>query len=489
VLIIVHEYGSTYIQRTLHNKERLSREINANQRLEQLVAEQTRDLKIANAELTQRNEDLKFANYHDPLTGLHNRAYFLSRLEEAIETAGPNGKVALLLWNVDNLKGINDTYGHFTGDKILIQHAERAAKLLGNGGVLARLGGDEFAYIACGDLQKEDVLRIAGQVVQTCKEPFQVSGYAFNITVGVGASMYPHCSSDRSSLLKNADIAMHYAKETKQESHIAAYIDIDKAMNRKHMIGNYLKTADYDQDLRLHYQPQFRIADGKLLGMEALLRWNCPGIGPVSPSEFIPIAQEENLIIPIGNWVIEHAVSRISKWNRAYHAGLRMGINFSPKQFDQITTFEALDASIKRHRAALKWIDIEITEGVALDNEDSAANIKRYFKAKDISVSIDDFGTGYSSLGYLTILSFDRLKIAKPLIDKITNDESSRKIVTSIILLAKSLDLQTIAEGVETKAQFDLLRELGCEQIQGYYLGKPMPAEEFEATFLKTLAE
>lgn len=487
VLILVHGLASNFIQKAINDKSLLSQELDNNKMLEQLVSEKTQNLKSANDELQQRNEELEYINQHDSLTGLNNRVYFLEKLEELIKACAPNEKVLLALWNIDNLKGINDTYGHFMGDQLIIRHAQCLQKIYEGMGVLARLGGDEFAFAIKGDFPNDEFKHIAEQVIDTCNEPLQIGEYSFSITVSVGVSLFPVCATDISTLLKNADIAMHYVKETKPDRHIAFYVDIDKVMKRKYLIGSRLKTADYDQVLELHYQPQFRMSDRKLIGMEALLRWNCPELGPVSPAEFIPIAEANDMIIPIGNWVIESAVSRIAYWNRTYHTNLRMGINISPKQFDQFSTFEVLDESIKRHKAAFQWIDIEITESVALDNEDSAGIIKKHFSNKGISVSIDDFGTGYSSLGYLRILSFERLKIAKPLIDKITFDESSRKIVVSIILLAKSLDLQTIAEGVETKAQFDLLLELGCDQIQGYYLGKPMPAEAFEEKFLTAI--
>ena len=489
VLIVIHEAASSYIQKAIRDKALLGEEKDTSKKLEQLVSEKTQDLQSAIEELQRRNEELNYLSLHDPLTGLYNRTFFLTQIEEAIRTAGPAEKVALLLWNVDNLKGINDTYGHMTGDNVLILHSKRIRRLLEGTGTLARITGDEFAYIIKGEFANQEFMHTAEQVVRACREPLQIDGYSFLVTVSMGISLYPVCAADRRMLLKNADIAMQYAKATQPDSHIAKYADIDTAIERKSTIGNYLMNAKYNQDLQLYFQPQFMAADRKLIGMEALLRWNCPEIGPVSPTEFIPIAEAENLIIPIGNWVIENAVSRISNWNSVYHMNLRMGINISPKQFDQAGTFTMLDASIQRYQAKPEWIDIEITEGVALDNENGADTIKRHIRSKGISVSIDDFGTGYSSLGYLSILSFDRLKIAKPLIDKITFDESSRKIVASIILLAKSLDLETISEGVETKEQFDLLLELGCNQIQGYYLGKPMPADEFESRFLRAAAE
>jgi len=218
--------------------------------------------------------------------------------------------------------------------------------------------------------------------------------------------------------------------------------------------------------------------------MEALLRWNCPELGFVPPDEFIPIAEEEDLIIPIGKWVIDKSISQISEWNHMYHTNLKVGINFSPKQLGQTDVLEVMNSSIHRYNAEIEWIDIEITEGIAIDNDDKAALIRQYFQDQGISISIDDFGTGYSSLGYLNLLSFDRLKIAKPLIDKIAFDETSMKIVSSIITLAKSLGILTISEGVETKAQFDMLLDFGCDQIQGYYLGRPLPSDTFQITFL-----
>ncbi|HPF88466.1 MAG TPA: bifunctional diguanylate cyclase/phosphodiesterase, partial [Candidatus Limiplasma sp.] len=376
-------------------------------------------------------------------------------------------------------------YGYSMGDKLLKWHARQVKAGFADNGVVARLGSDEFAYAIKGAYTDDDLFHIAQHVLDACQSPLYVDEYVLNITVSAGVSMFPQCASDAASLLKNADIAMHHAKSDPSDRHIARYMDIDEAVKRKFLIAKHLKTARFDQELLLNFQPQFRIWDRVLIGMEALLRWSCPEIGDVAPSEFIPIAEEENMIIPIGNWVMNHAIQQIARWNTAYHTDLRMGINISPKQLDQAGTMEELRKSIAEYQAHPRWIDIEITENVALDNEDSAEKIKSHFQNKGISVSIDDFGTGYSSLGYLSILSFDRLKIAKPLIDKITFDESSRKIVMSIVLLAKSLGLMTISEGVETKEQFDLLRELGCDQIQGYYLGRPVPAAEFETTYLQ----
>lgn len=477
VLILLHELFSSYIQTAVSNKRLLARELNLNQELELRISERTEDLK-------QKNDELKYISDHDQLTGLYNRSFFLQRLEDKIKEIVCKNQVVLLLWNVDRLKGINGIYGHAVGDQILIVLAQRVKNITLETDVMARFGGDEFALASAGNFQKEEVKNVAKKITDVCSEPIQIGQYTFHITVSVGVSMFPLCAPDSNTLLKNADVAMRHAKDTGFGNRIFFYEDIDAAMQRKHLIGSFLKKADYSKEFSLHYQPQFRIADQKLVGMEALLRWNCPELGTVSPSEFIPIAEEENLIIPIGNWVIEQAVSQISAWNHAYHTDLKVGINISPKQLDQTDVLEIMSSSIQRNNAAIDWIDIEITEGIALDNEDKAARIRQYFQNQGISISIDDFGTGYSSLGYLNMLSFDRLKIAKPLIDKIASDKTSMKIVSSIIMLAKSLGILTLSEGVESKEQFNLLLDFGCDQIQGFYLGKPMPPEKFQDVFM-----
>ncbi len=489
LLVLFHEYTTTFIQRGINQKKLLHQEHEMNVVLEQRVSEQTQSLKDINTDLQNKNTQLQYINRHDLLTGLYNRAYFLQWLEELVGNCGAGESVVLVIWNIDKLKVINSTYGYATGDRLLAWHAGQVKEQFQDSGMLARLGSDDFAYAEKGNFQASNVIPVAARALDACKKPLHIGEYVFNITVSAGACLFPQCSPDAEALLKNADIAMRSAKKDPSGRRIARYIDVNEAVKRKIKIANQLKSAHYDKELSLCFQPQFCMDNRALVGVEALLRWNCPGLGPVSPTEFIPIAEEENLIIPIGKWVMENAIRQITVWNTAHQTDLRMGINFSPRQLGQIGTLEELRELIEQYHARYNWIDIEITESVALDNEDDAGKIKRFFQDSGITISIDDFGTGYSSLGYLTILSFDRLKIAKPLVDKITFDDSCRKIVTSIILLAKSLGLKTLCEGVETKEQFDLLLKLGCEQIQGFYLGKPMPPGVFEALFLTAVAK
>ncbi len=488
-LAVLHVFASNYILKSVTNRELLGREVEMNQTLEKQVFDRTHDLELKNEELLRKNEELKYINNHDALTGLYNRKYFLEKLNEQIMDVSGEEEVLLILWNVDNLNGLNNTYGHDIGDQILVLLADRVKTAMGSVGVLSRLGGDEFAFAMKGMFHNHEFMAVAQRILDVCEMPLIIGDYTFHITVGMGVARYPLCSADPVILMKHADVAMRFTKDTGRETHISLYIDIDTTVKRKYRIGSYLKNCNLDDELELYFQPQFRMADRKLIGMEALLRWNSPEMGLVGPDEFIPVAEDENLIIPIGNWVIDNAVRQIAAWNHAYGKDLRMGINISPKQLDQVSLLSHLAETVLRCDAQFSWLDIEITESITLDNEDSAAKLNQYFKGEGMAISIDDFGTGYSSLGYLNILSFDRLKIAKPLIDKITVDESNRKIVGSIILLAQSLGLQTIAEGVETKEQFDLLLSLGCDQIQGFYLGKPVPAKLFADTFLEAFGK
>ncbi len=477
VLILFHETFSSYIQTSVNNMALLEREQTLNQDLEMRISERTHNLQ-------QKNEELIYLSEHDQLTGLYNRRYFIQRLDQLVNAAAPNKKIALLLWNIDRLKGINDTYGQSVGDKLIAAIAMRVNNLTEEKDTLARLGGDEFVLALEGVTEKKAVESFAKRIIDVCGTPITIGQYTFHITVGMGISIFPVCALDADTLMKNADIAMRFAKDTGTNGRMSFYNDIDAVIKRKRLVASYLKKANFAQELSVHYQPQFCIADMSLVGMEALLRWNCPALGEVPASEFIPIAEEENLIIPIGNWVIDKAICQISSWNHEYNTNLKMGINISPKQLDQTDVLEVMNASIHLYNAEVSWIDIEITEGIAVDNDDKAARIRQFFQDQGISISIDDFGTGYSSLGYLNMLSFDRLKIAKPLIDRIAIDETSVKIVYSIIGLAKSLGIQTIAEGVEAKEQFEMLLDFGCDQIQGFYLGRPVPPESFQSTFL-----
>jgi len=478
LIITSHNAVSHFIQSSFLNAQLLDREKSINLDLERKIAERTK-------ELVEKNTQLDFLSNKDTVTNLYNRRYFLQEMEKTLLRLGADEKIALAFLDLDRFKTINDLYGHYIGDQILIELAKRLTAFEKPNTIVARLGGDEFVIAFDGKFTQHDAEDKLGQVILKCFEPIQVGEYIFEVTVSVGISMYPVDADSLDRLLRNADMAMYQAKK-EGNNKIIIFNDILNQKNRdKNKIEINLKKADFDNEFMLHYQPQFTIPGKKLIGMEALLRWNCPGNGFISPAEFIPIAEEINSIIPIGDWVMTHAVSQIAQWNRQYNTNLKMAVNVSPKQLDTADFSRQILSVLAFEGIPPEWIDIEITEGVALEGSYKISKIAEQFKGTGITISIDDFGTGYSSLSYLKMFPFHRVKIALQLIDNILFDRYDLQIVRSILLLAESIGVDCIAEGVETQEQFDLLHGLGCRQMQGYYLGRPVPAAEFEKRFLE----
>jgi len=477
LIITFHNALSHFIHMSSLNEQLLRREKVITQELEKRITERTK-------ELVRKNEQLDFLSNQDTVTSLYNRRYFLTQLEKDVKCLGKDDTMTLAFLDLDRFKTINDTYGHFIGDHILIELAKRLLTFENPDTMIARLGGDEFVIAFHGNYTLHDAEEIMKRIMQKCSEPIHVGEFSFDITISVGISVYPIDADSSDMLLRNADMAMYQAKK-EGCNRIVIFNDILKQKTRwKNKIEISLKKADFNKEFDLFYQPQFTAPDKKLIGMEALLRWNCPGKGYVAPSEFIPIAEEINWIIPIGEWVMTRAVSQITKWNRKYGSNLKMAFNVSPKQLDQPDFTQHVFTLLAHADTPAEWVDIEITEGVALEGKYRIEKIAAQFKEAGLTVSIDDFGTGYSSLSCLKLFPFQRVKIAMPLIDNIIFDRYDLQIVRSILLLAESIGVDCIAEGIETREQFDLLHGLGCRQMQGFYLGRPMPAGEFEKAFL-----
>lgn len=477
LIITSHIAFSHFSQSSFLNAQLLDREKSINLDLEIKIAERTK-------ELVEKNTQLDFLSNKDTVTNLYNRRYFLQEMETRILQLRSDERMALAFLDLDRFKTINDSYGHYVGDQILIELAKRLIAFENPNILVARLGGDEFVIAFDGKFTQHDTEVMLQQVVLKCAEPIHVGEYTFEVTVSVGVSMYPVDADSLDRLLRNADMAMYQAKK-EGNNRIIVFSDILNLKNReKNKIELNLKKADFDNEFTLYYQPQFTIPGKRLIGMEALLRWKCPGKGFISPAEFIPIAEEINSIIPIGDWVMTHAVSQIAQWNRQYNTNLKMAVNVSPKQLDTADFSRQILSVLAFEGIPAEWIDVEITEGVALEGNYKISKIAEQFKGTGITISIDDFGTGYSSLSYLKMFPFHRVKIALQLIDNILIDRYDLQIVRSILLLAESIGVECIAEGVETEEQFDLLHGLGCRQMQGYYLGRPVPAAEFEKLFL-----
>lgn len=480
LIFMVYESITFYIQGAFRNKRLLKKELEINTELERRIAMRTK-------ELEEKNKQLNYLSNQDIITNLYNRRYFMKALKKKISEVKAAETIMLLFIDVDRFKTINDTYGHDVGDKVIQELSKRLEMHTQEKSILARFGGDEFVYAVHSESGYQEAEQIAQQLLNTCKKVIDIGYYSFYITLSIGISIYPLDAKDINMQLKNADIAMYQAKRMGYSRYISFNQELSDMVKRKNEIEMLLKQAVYNQEFSLLYQPQFETKGQELIGIEALIRWNNPHKGMIFPDEFIPISEETDDIIAIGNWVMETALQQISTWNTMYGMHLKMGINVSPKQLEQADFIHGLQLYMDEKHINPNWVDVEITEGVAMQGKRKMIAIAQQFQSIGVSVSIDDFGTGYSSLSYLKMFPFDKIKIAKQLIDAIEHDRYDMNIVKFTILLAKSIGVKTIAEGVETKEQLEILTRLGCEQIQGFYLGKPVSAREFEQRFLRNI--
>ncbi len=477
LIFAVHQFLSNYVQTAIRNEGLLARERSINVLLEEHIAARTR-------ELLNSNRNLELLSKQDSITSLYNRRYLLATLDQILEEVSPKESVSIIFIDIDRFKSINDLYGHDIGDQVLVSLSSRLAKYnQQHDALLARLGGDEFVFALRGPYNQQDIDQISLDIIAACSKPIVISPYQFHLSISMGISRYPTDAQKRSDLMKYADIAMYHAKSLGFNKHIF-YSSLESNIRRKHIIELKLKEADYDAEFQVLYQPLFRIKGNTLIGMEALLRWKQPELGPVFPDEFIPIAEESGAIIPLGEWVIKQAVKQISEWNSHYNSQLKMGINISPRQLDSLDLIDCLTEAMTENNIPPAWLDVEITENIAMKGESSMEEIFAMISDLGITISIDDFGTGYSSLSYLKRYSFDRLKIAKPLVHNITADINDVQIIKAIIMIGRALNIKTIAEGVEDSEQLKILADLGCDEVQGYLFSHPLTADQFNQLFL-----
>jgi diguanylate cyclase (GGDEF)-like protein len=387
---------------------------------------------------------------------------------------------------VDRFKTINDSYGHDVGDKVIIEISNRLTEWNTFGAVLARLGGDEFVVLLRGAVSRYKMTECCRQIIDICGAPIYVGQQVLYLTISIGISSCPQDAGDGVSLMKYADIAMYKAKAEGYNKHVFYNPSLKENISRKNEIEALLRNADLQSEFELVFQPQFTLPDKRLIGAEALIRWKSAEHGYIPPSVFVPVAEEINYISRIGKWVLTKAVEQIIKWNTEYALQLKMGINISPKQLSEDDFFMTLKTLITTNQINTSWIDAEITENLMIEEKARVKPIFDLFRELEISVSIDDFGSGYSSLGYLNKYPFDRIKIDKSLVDNLTIPGGSGvEVVKAIITMSNAVGKVVIAEGVEKKEQLNILNELGCQQVQGYLLGRPVSAEEFERKFIK----
>jgi diguanylate cyclase (GGDEF)-like protein/PAS domain S-box-containing protein len=429
------------------------------------------------SERRQAEEQIEYQAYHDALTGLPNRLLFRDRVTIALAHAKrQRTPVAVMFLDLDRFKFVNDTLGHSLGDELLRAVAARLRAVLREGDTIARMGGDEFTVLLADLKQVEDAAKIAQKLIDTIAYPFRVEGHELYVTTSVGIALHPDDGDTAESLLKNADAAMYRAKDAGRNS----YQLCTKAMNSRAAerlsIENTLRRAIDREELVLHFQPLVRLDTRQISGMEALLRWNRPGHGIVPPATFIGIAEETRMIIPIGEWVLRQACKQAREWQKGAHPGLRISVNLSPRQFQQSDLCDVVSAALNESGLDPRSLELEITESTAMLNTERTIATLLELRDLGVRIAIDDFGTGHSALSYLRRYPIDRVKIDREFVQEIETSRSNRAIVSAIVAMAHGLDLFVTAEGVETEAQVNFLREQKCEEVQGFLFGRPAPA-------------
>ncbi|MFZ5649854.1 MAG: putative bifunctional diguanylate cyclase/phosphodiesterase [Bacillota bacterium] len=449
--------------------------------LEQLKIELD-DLRRQVADLVKEKQDTSiYQSINDPLTGLPNRILFKDRLNLAMAQARRNRQVlAVLLLGLDRFKVINDSLGHNVGDRLLQQVAVRLSHLMRKSDTVARLGGDEFAVLAMDISKDENAARVSQKILEIFTEPFIIGGHELYATASIGIATFPNDGEDAEALIINADTAMYRAKEHGKNTYRLYTPEMNAKALQRLELENSMRRATERGEFEVFYQPKVNIKTGIIGGFEALVRWRHRERGLVSPAEFIPLAEETGLIIPIGEWVLRTACEQNRKWMDAGYPPLRVAVNISARQFQQKNLVERVDQALQETGLHPSWLELEITESVAMQDAEFTIKMLRDFKERGITISLDDFGTGYSSLNYLKRFPLNNLKIDQSFIRNITTDSDDEAIASAVIVLAQNLKLQVIAEGVETKEQLAILRERQCNEMQGYLVGKPVPADEFE---------
>ena len=482
------DQGSIWITMDITSRKQAEEALlQARNALEKLVEVRTLELQqtvkaleAKAAEQVEAQAHIQRLAHFDSLTGLPNRVLLNDRCALALTAAHRNGQsVALMFLDLDHFKNVNDSLGHRVGDEVLIMLAQRLQAVVREQDTVSRLGGDEFILLLP-DTDATGAVQVAQKLLQAALMPFQIEQHELTVTPSVGIAIYPNDGADFDTLSKCADAAMYRAKGDGRNSYRFFTPNIQAHSDRSLLLGNALRRALERDQLALHYQPQISIATGQIVGAEALLRWQHPELGLVSPAEFIPIAESSGLIVPIGEWVIRTAINQLAAWMKQGMPPLIMAVNLSSVQFRHVDLPQRVSTLLSQAGVDPGLLELELTEGVAMTNPQAAIAVMDDLHGRGVRMSIDDFGTGYSSLSYLKRFQVYKLKIDQTFVRDITDDPDDKAIVGAIISMAGSLGLKTIAEGVETEGQLEFLRSRGCTEAQGYYFSRPLTAIAFE---------
>jgi len=431
-------------------------------------------------DITQRKateKQLEYQAYYDALTGLPNRLLFRDRVVNAIAQAKRHRRgIAVMYLDLDHFKLVNDGLGHSVGDGLLSEVAARLQGSVRASDTISRLGGDEFTILLNDTNSTEAIFGIARKILQSLSKPFRVNGHELFITASIGISLFPADGDDVETLLKSADSAMYRAKELGRNQAQLFTASMNEKYVRRLAVEQSLHHAMERQELEVYYQPIYEGSGRRIVALEALLRWNEPGRGVVEPVEFIHLAEETGLIVPIGEWVIRRSCAQLREWHDAGFSDLRMNVNISAPQLQQPNFAGKVTNALSENKLAAGMLQLEITESVAVQNIDLTMQVLREMRRQGIGIAIDDFGTGQSSLIYLKRFPIDAIKIDQAFVRDVIGEESAAAIVSYIINLAHMLRLEVIAEGVESEEQYEFLKKQGCDRMQGYLLSKPMPA-------------
>jgi len=455
-------------------------------RLEERVTQRTKELEESNNQLALSKKQaetvakrMEYHAHHDDLTGLPNRTLFNDRINtELAHARRQQSMMALLFLDIDRFKVINDSLGHGIGDQLLRVLSRRLRNCVREEDTVARLGGDEFMILLPRITSSSDAGRVGRKIIDALVEPIFCNGHELHITTSIGISIYPFDSTDVETLVKNADISMYRAKELGRNKVVYYTAEMYAGSRKQLALETNLRKALDRGELTLHYQPKINTTHNTVVGVEALLRWNHPTMGAISPAEFIPVAEDSGLILPIGEWVLETAFKQLGKWHAAGHDALTMAVNLSSAQLSRSGIDTSISNALSNAGIDPGMAELEITENVAMQDIDSAIATLDKLKSTGINIAMDDFGTGYSSLGYLRRLPIDIVKIDQSFVRDIPDSKEGTLIAQAIIAMAQSLRLSLIVEGIENVRQLNYFKQQGCEVMQGFLFSKPVAADE-----------